>query len=85
MIEWTANTGALKQLCMHFQAANAPYVVVDMQEEWAARIIQVAARKKGAWGRLLAMLNDVYEKEYDPETECWFYVNKARVRCAFLK
>lgn len=55
-----------------------------MQEESAARIIQLHLRKKRAWGRLLAMLNDVYEKEYDPDTECWFYVNKARVHCVFL-
>ena len=24
------------------------------------------------------MLNSVYEKEYDPDTDRWFYVNKVR-------
>lgn len=29
------------------------------------------------------MLNDAYEREYDPETDSWFYVNKVRVCCTY--
>ena len=26
----------------------------------------------------MSTLNSVYEKEYDPDTDSWFYVNKVR-------
>lgn len=55
---------------------------VATQEEWAARKLQCIVRKKRAWGKILAMLNDVYEKEYDPGTDSWFYVNKVGSHCA---
>lgn len=48
------------------------------QEEWAARKVQGLFRKKHAWKKLKFMLNSVYEKEYDPDTDSWFYVNKVR-------
>lgn len=46
------------------------------QEEWAARKVQGLFRQRRAWKQLTFMLNSVYEKEYDPDTDSWFYVNK---------
>lgn len=48
------------------------------QEEWAAKKVQGLFRQKKAWKNLMFMLNNVYEKEYDPDTDGWFYVNKVR-------
>lgn len=65
-----------------FTMPHALYVspVIDVsQEEWAATKIQAAVRKRRSWKKLISMLNDVYEKEYDPDTDAWFYVNKVRL------
>lgn len=47
-----------------------------MQEEHAVKTIQCLVRKWLAWKKLLSKMNSVYEKEYDPDTNAWFYVNK---------
>eukprot|EP00752_Nemacystus_decipiens_P007166 g6417.t1 len=49
---------------------------LDPKEEWAARKVQALYRQRHAWKQLMFMLNSVYEKEYDPDTDSWFYVNK---------
>lgn len=38
-------------------------------------------RKRRAWKQVLTMMNDIYEKEYDPGTDSWFYVNKVTIKC----
>ncbi|CAN0415368.1 unnamed protein product, partial [Ectocarpus sp. 12 AP-2014] len=48
----------------------------DPKEEWAIRKVQGLFRKRHAWKKLMLVLNSVYEKEYDPDTDAWFYVNK---------
>lgn len=77
----TCCDGTCSEAKVHFDELYAN-THVTTQEEWAARKVQGLIRKKRAWGNLLAMLNDVYEKEYDPETDCWFYVNKVGFHCA---
>lgn len=39
-------------------------------------MVQGLIRRRHAWKRIMSMLNSVYEKEFDPDTDCWFYVNK---------
>ncbi|CAM9458356.1 unnamed protein product, partial [Choristocarpus tenellus] len=46
------------------------------QEDLAAKKVQAAFRRKLVWRSTLALLNELYEKEYDPETDNWFFVNK---------
>ncbi|CAM9178655.1 unnamed protein product, partial [Ectocarpus fasciculatus] len=48
----------------------------DPKEEWAVKKVQGLFRKRHAWKKLMLVLNSVYEKEYDPDTDAWFYVNK---------
>lgn len=56
------------------------------QEEKAVATLQCFLRRRRAWKQLLAVLNSVYEKEYDPGTDNWFYVNKVnRVACRDLR
>ncbi|CAM9937495.1 unnamed protein product, partial [Pylaiella littoralis] len=59
---------------------TAPKVLLgrpfDPKEEWAAKMVQGLIRRRRAWKQLMSLLNSVYEKEFDPETDSWFYVNK---------
>lgn len=49
------------------------------QEEQAVETIQRLVRKRLAWNKVLSKMNSVYEKEYDPDTNAWFYVNQVTV------
>ncbi|CAM9292067.1 unnamed protein product, partial [Laminaria digitata] len=49
---------------------------LDPQEEPAAAKLQRFVRGSCARKKLTGILNDRYEKEYDPDTDSWFYVNK---------
>lgn len=57
---------------------RARYVVLfsSSQEEPAAAKLQRFVRGSCARKKLMGILNDRYEKEYDPDTDSWFYVNK---------
>ncbi|CAM9206036.1 unnamed protein product, partial [Discosporangium mesarthrocarpum] len=59
--------------------------ILNPREEWAAKKIQNIFRKKRAWMKTLTLLNEVYEKEYDPETDNWFYVNKVTMETTWDK
>lgn len=39
-------------------------------------MLQRFVRGSCARKKLMGILNDRYEKEYDPDTDSWFYVNK---------